>query len=296
MKNIKFFSALFVLISALTFTSCETEPVDPALNENNNSNEPAVFQVDFNDETFVATSTQAVIADGMIVISGMKASTGESVSLAIEGTSEGAYDGEEAFMVYSPELDSEYQYVNLSDTGEDMGSVVITEIDTENHTVSGTFSFTGWWSDDEANLPEIVFTAGSFENIPYTGNIGGNPGDEYLNATIDGVETEFSNFAVMEVGETMNITGFSVASSSQIQLRMPVDITVGTYTITDNPFAGPTALYVENGEGASSVSGTLIITSIEDGFIEGTFEFDAENIEGGNIVEVTNGEFYIELL
>lgn len=295
MKNIKFLSALFVLFSAVTFTSCDTEPVDPVLNENNNNNGPAVFTVDFSGETFVAAGTQAVIADGMIVLSGTKAS-GESVSLAIGGTSEGAYDGEDAFMVYSPDADSEYQYINLNwETEEDSGSVIITEIDTENHTISGTFSFTGWWSDSEANLPSITFTNGTFENIPYTGTIPNNPGDEYLNAVIDGTATEFSNFAVMEIGDMMNITGFSVASSSSIQLRMPANITVGTYTITDDPFAGPTALYVNDEEGASSVSGSLIITSIEDGFIEGTFEFDAET-DGGTAVEVTDGEFYIELL
>ena len=296
MKNIKFLSALFVLFSAITFTSCDTEPVDPVLNDNNNNNNgPAVFTVDFSGETFVAAGTQAVIADGMIVLSGSKAN-GESVSLAIAGTAEGAYDGEDAFMVYSPDADSEYQYVNLNwETEEDSGSVIITEIDTENHTISGTFSFTGWWSDSEANLPSITFTNGTFENIPYTGTIPNNPGDEYLNAAIDGTNTEFSNFAVLEVGDMMTISGFSVGTSSSIQLVMPADITVGTYTITDNPFDGPTAVYFNGDTSVSAVSGTLTVTSLSGGFIEGTFEFDAEDIDGSNPVVITDGEFNIEL-
>lgn len=296
MKNIKFLSALFVLFSAVTFTSCDTEPVDPVLNENNNNNGPAVFTVDFSGETFVATGTQAVMQDGVIAISGVKGADGESVSLLVMGTTAGAYDGDDALMVYAPNADSEYQYTNVDwDTGETSGSVVITEIDTQNHTISGTFSFTGSWSDAEANLPTIAFTNGSFENIPYTGNTGGNPGDEYMNATIDGTDTEFSNFASLSVGDMMTISGFNMANSSNLQLVLPADITVGTYDITDNPFDGPTAVYFADEESWDAIDGSLTIISTSGGFIKGTFSFTAQDFDEVNTIEVTNGEFNIEL-
>jgi hypothetical protein len=300
MKKFRILSALLVLFSAISFTSCDTEPVDPVLNDNNGDTGPAVFTVDFSGETYTATSTIAVIDEGLIAISGLRGTSGEAVSIAVAGTTAGTYDN--AIMSYSTGGTAEYDYVNfnpeLEENPDNTGSVVITSINTANHTISGTFSFTAWYGDPDANLPTIAFTNGTFTNIPYTGG-GSNPnpeGDEYFKAKIDGTQTNFGTIMTLSSGGHMTLGGTNMSTFSSIQLLVSEDITPGTYDIMNNPFSGPTAIYSSNGtESFSSTDGTLTIISVSGGWIKGTFSFTATDMDGENPVEVTNGEFNIEL-
>ena len=299
MKKIKLL-ALLLVSGSIGLTSCETEPVDPVLNNNNGNNEnpPASFEVDFNGETFVASNTLAVMGNGMMSIGGFKTSTGEDFAIVIDGTSEGTYTDEAVLMNYTPDAESEYSYSNLNITeGLSSGEVVITEIDTENHTISGTFNFTGWWGDEEANVPSIEFTNGVFENIPYTGN-NPIPTEEYLFATLDGEEIDYSNdlvVATADGGAGVTITIHGEGADHSFELYLSAELTAGNYVFSDEIMSNVRAEFEDaDGTEYDIAEGQLIITSNEDGWMEGTFSFPVKNGAGETIHTVTDGSFNVE--
>jgi len=188
MKKFMKLPALFVFLFTTVFISCETEPVDSVLLENLGEEPgtagPAVFKVDFSGDTYVATSSAAVAANGAIVITGLKGSNGQSVTLSVNGTGTGNYNT--ALMTYSTGGVSQYFYTNSNPASTNSiptGSVNITSVNTANNTISGTFNFTGYWSEVAANLPSISFTNGVFTNIPISGLT--NPGTEPGTSTGD---------------------------------------------------------------------------------------------------------------
>lgn len=294
MKKLRFLSAFIVLFTAIGFVSCDSEPVDPLLIDQQPQPGPAVFQVDFSGETFVADETQAVIADGLIAIGGVMGT--EQVSIVIPGTTTGTYSGEEVLMAYHPTLDSEYQYWNVDEDLNATGSVTITSINTVNKTISGTFNFTGHWSNTDENLPSIAFTNGTFQNIPYTEEVTEPSEDEFITAVVNGVEKNYSVIVAAGAGDMLTFSGTILSPMSSVQFMISGGITPGTYSLSDEDFENPKAIYKDDSSEwpYASESGSLVITSNDGEYIEGTFSFDASDGEG-NTVEVTEGEFRVAL-
>lgn len=303
MKKLNLLSVFFVILSAVSFTSCDTEPVDPVLGENigQQPQQPgaAVFKVDFSGQTYVATSTIATVGDGLITIGGLKGTNGEMVSIIIEGTAAGTYDASKALMDYNPGGASEYSYTNFNlGTGEESGTVTITSINTTNKTISGTFSFTGWWGNDEENLPSVAFTNGQFENIPYTGGV--PTGGEFFDATVDGQEFTYagSDLAVAVAGGgggTDIVSVNAYGDSHRLILTFPANITAGTYAFATG-VADIKARY-RDAEGVEYQidGGSLTIVSNQGGWVKGNFSFQVKDDTGATIHTVTAGDFNLEI-
>lgn len=298
MKKNKLLALLLVVSGGIGLTSCETEPVDPVLNNNNGNNqEQASFEVDFNGETFVASNAVAVMGNGTISLGGFNTSTGQEFGIVIDGTAVGPYSEDALLMSYTPDAGSEYTYSNMNITeGLSSGEVTITEIDTENHTISGTFSFTGWWGDEEANVPPIEFTNGVFESVPYTGN-NPIPTEEYFVATLDDEEIDYSNDLMVTTadggtGET--ITLHAQGEDHSISLYLSAGLTAGNYVFSDEIMADVSAGF-EDAEGIEYdiTGGQLIITSNENGWMEATFEFLVKDDTGETIHTLTGGSFNV---
>jgi hypothetical protein len=198
-------------------------------------------------------------------------------------------------MSYEPSSTSEYTYNNFNPANtETSGSVTISSIDTVNHTISGTFSFTGWWGDAEANLPSVAFTNGVFENLPYTTSATPTPGDdEYFKAKIGGTLKDFPVTTALESGDLLNISGTDPATMSFMNVIVDTDITPGIYQMADNPFDGPTATYQMGTVGYFASTGTLTIISNTGGYIKGTFSFNGADIDETSTIVVTEGEFNV---
>ena len=303
MKRLRILSIVMVMFSAIAFTSCDTEPLDPKLVDGGDDSAAASFMVDFSGKTFKATSAKAIMAEGMISIEGVRGSKGEAISLLIEGATTGTYT--DALMEYLPTATSEDYYMNVDPTSDDdgasTGSVTITSINTAKKTISGTFNFTGFWTDAAANHPSIAFTNGSFTDIPYTTTSTG-PGDgdsdEYLRAKVNGVSKDYS-----AVGYTLGsdiyltLNGSSPVDDDNLAVAMDVNITPGTYTMGSSVFDGnPAGSYSVGDTNYVSDTGTLVIISKTNGFIKGTFSFTGhQRNNDSNIITVTNGEFYIDI-
>ncbi|OYQ38099.1 hypothetical protein CHU92_06690 [Flavobacterium cyanobacteriorum] len=299
MKNIKFLSSLFSLIAVLLVTSCQNEALDSDLL---NVTPPPVgnqsFTVDMDGQPFVATSTSAVISQGLIVISGVRGNNGETVGIAIPSTTVGTYSGDVAFLSYESSSVAEYTYNNDNPTtGQSSGTVTITSINTVNQTISGTFSFIGYWGNQAENRPSIQFTNGVFNNIPYTGTIP-DPGEEYFRATVNGTAKNYSNIVVGSTTESVSIGGTIVSPMSNVQVIIPTeDLLPGTYPIGNDILTGVVGKVSDGAiDNFTSVSGSLTIISITNGWIKGTFSFSAIGPSGsGQPVSVTNGSFNTEL-
>lgn len=239
MKKHNLLTYLFIFCTAL-FTSCteEFEPIDPAIqipgNNGGGGNTAAVFSVDFNGQTFVASNYQAVITGGSIVVSGIRASNGDSVSFIVSGTTTGSYPAKDNIIIYQP-AGTEYGYlgINYSNPDSNTGSIVITSINTTNNTISGTFNFTGYWSDiDEEGVLPIAFTNGVFNNIPFTSE---NYTEDTFFAKVDGqdfVDVDIFT-AISSAGdvELISVAGHD-ADDNSITVSVRSNISPGTYQIT----------------------------------------------------------------
>lgn len=306
MKKIKALISVFaVVFAAVNFTSCDSEPVDPVLLDNIGQDPgtagPAVFKVDFSGDTFVATSSAATVNNANIAITGIKGTNGQAVSILIDGNTVGNYPGSKVLLDYTPSADSEYSYSNVDfATGQESGTVSITSIDTVNKTISGTFSFVGWWGDADLNLPSIAFTNGVFQNVPYTGSTGGGPvtSDEYFKARVDGQDNTYEGADLVVAladggsGETISINAY--APDHTLVISAASDIIPGTYQFASGFGSNARATFISATDVSFPVTGgTLTITSNTNGFLKGTFSFTVSN-DGGESHTVTNGDFNIE--
>jgi len=282
MKKIKFLTVCFILLSAfLTSCSGDVEPLDPAVDLTPDPPAGGFFKVDFSDQTFQATTTVAYISSGNILISGVR-STGQTISIALDGSTVGTYNTDDNIISYTPSPNSEYDYININELPDgnyvNNGSVIITEIDTDAKTISGTFSFTGYWSDytDENPPSPIEFTNGSF-SIPYVSS--DDPGDgDFVKAKIDGIdfEDEIITTAFASSGEfdIITINGIN-EQDQQISLYINDDATIGTHVMTNEPVGNMVRASYGIGDANPSYStiGSLTISAKTADRISGTFNF-----------------------
>lgn len=302
MKKFKLISVFFAIIAALSFTGCQNEELDQDLLENVGEEQPAgpaSFKVDFGGQTYVATVAAAQFAGGSISITGVRGTTGESILIVLPGNTTGTYNS--PVINYLPSGTSTNTYTNLNPASgnEPNGQVVITNINTTSRTISGTFNFTGYFTDESQNLPPVVFSSGSFQNVPYTGdapNPNPNPGPttKFLKAKIDGTMTNFVNVTVFHLMDTYRIAGTNTDNS--LSISVPDDITAGTYELGEN-LDGVTAGYIPSfGADAyySLPGGSITITSVSNGWISGTFNFTGEDFDGATVT-VTEGSFNAQL-
>lgn len=304
MKKSLIFKSLIVLFSIISFVSCETEPLDPELdlsdfqnptdsNNPNNPNNQFVFTASIDGQNWVADDAYAQVGPNLIVINGDRGVNGESFQFLIDGSTIGSFPAKDHLITFVPD-NSDYGWFafNDEDPDENTGTVTITEIDTQNKTISGTFSFKGYWSDsDVTNIPPKNFTNGVFTDIPYQAYE--DPSNNTFFAKVNG--TEFVETEILAV--TLNgVIGLGAANATQQSITLGVneDIIPGTYPITGNVGTDQVqASYKLNGTTTiSASSGSVTITSITADRVVGTFSFVAVN--GGTTYNVTEGAFDIE--
>lgn len=293
MKNIKFLAGLFLIFTAFTFTSCDNEPIDPAIDLGNvggNTAANAVFKADFSGSTWNATAAQAIISGNIIRIGAFK-NNGKSFGILINGSTTGTYPANENILNFNP-AGSEYGYwsMNIDNPTENTGSITITNINTTNKTISGTFNFKGYWSDDTVtNILPTVFTNGVFQNVPYI--VQAETGDTFF-AKVNGIEFDEVDILAAEIG----IAGqdfISVAAQDEDFNSMTVSVRAnlgaGTYPITGNIATDVVqASYTFDDEDFTATSGTVTIISKTATKIKGTFSFVTSTFN------VTEGAFEVE--
>ena len=293
MKKMKMLpAALLAFFVSLNFISCDTEPVDPVFLDNIEDQVPDTgsgsFEVTIDGELFTGVQIQAVIQDGIIAIAAVNAS-GEAVQLVTTNDDTGV--SPDALMTYMPDPTNDFGYVNFDEENASTGTLNITTINTVNQTISGTFEFIGNWSDfDEENIEPAVLTNGVFTDIPYTESVT-DPGDEYFNITVGGVETEFNIVSSAISGQFLTLAANQVSPAKSVQIMLSSTLTAGTYAVGGSEVTAIS--YFEGQTGYSfEPDGTLTIVSNQNGIIEGTFSVTLYDIDD-NPIQV-EGEFNIE--
>ncbi|WP_417353072.1 DUF6252 family protein [Flavobacterium alkalisoli] len=161
MKKISLLFTLFFI--GLTVVSCS--------NDDDFQLTAPYVTYDFNGEkTYIAGENdekKATMYNDMIEIvahsqfANQPSSVGVSFSFRIQG--EGTYNDVEFYIEKGGE-----GYWSKDENEQTNGTVNVTEIDTQDHTISGTFSFLAYHMYDTTTA-EV--TAGVFEKIPYSGTL-----------------------------------------------------------------------------------------------------------------------------
>ncbi|UPT70194.1 MAG: DUF6252 family protein [Flavobacterium sp. JAD_PAG50586_2] len=296
MKNIKFLAAIFLIFAAFTFTSCENEPIDSAIDLDDfepPTNGPTVFKADFGGETWTSTVAQALISGNFISIGATKAD-GSTFSFLVESNSVGTYPANTNILAYTP-AGSEYGYwsVNFANEAENTGSITITNINTVNKTISGTFTYKGFWSDlDNTSIIPVDFTNGVFTNVPYITQT--ETGDTFF-AKVGG--TEFADVDILTVitdinGQEFISVGAQTAALDDMTISVRSSLTTGTYPITgDIAVDNVQAICTMNSVEQQAVSGSITIISKTADHIKGTFQYVTN---GTSPFTVTEGAFDVD--
>lgn len=328
-----FFSALLLLTVSIGFYSCESEPVDPVLlgidpTDPTGPTTPATasFKATVNGTNKVASQASAIYNETVVNITGVNPD-GSFITISLPGNSGvGTYTipdteptGFAPTAAYSATTSgSAAGFVAVSDgygqfadiaAYTDNYSVTITEVDTQNHTISGTFRFTGVRFTDPSNptstaIETVSVTNGEFTDISYNTAPPTTSGNAFA-AKIDG-----QNFAVTSISAYSNpapMPGMSAmitisgrkSASEAISISMPANITAGTYTTSAIPsMTGSTIMYTHDATptGTLTAVGNLTIISHDTTAkkIKGSFNGTASPLMGGGTTyAITDGTFEV---
>jgi hypothetical protein len=179
MKTIKSILTLLVLTLAFTTTSCDNEPIDPAIDLSAGNGSSSVFTAKIDGSNFVADETigdYTETAIGNQLIIGGLSSSGKTISFQIINPAIGTFPAS----MESTSLNLlQYYDASIGATGgafssynpitdSSIGTVTITSFDTTNNKVSGTFSFEAY---NISNSTTKSITAGVFTNIEFDNQV-----------------------------------------------------------------------------------------------------------------------------
>lgn len=300
MKKIKLLSILIILISSVTFIACDnSEDNDVAL---------GTFKVNFDGQTFVAETAQAIVNEEYISITALKSSTGEVFQFTIPNGTVGTYNlaGYDGYsfpvplaMIYSSGNNSDAYVAATDDEGEfsgvenytDTAELKITSINTSNNTITGSFKFTGIRYNSDNDLYETkVFSNGSF-NLTYAEDATSVNTNTFF-AKINGQDFVPTSITGYRFGGMIFLTGRK-GPIENIFLTVNQNIVPGTYDI-ELYGLGPQATYILDSSQQGTFpgdGGTLVVTShnVTQKRIIGTFQFQATST-----YNITQGSFDIK--
>ena len=298
MKKIQVISLFVLLFSTFTFTSCDDEVIDTAIDLNGNNNNGgnnngngAYFRADFSGATWTAQNTAVVISGNSFSLVATRGTANEGFEFDLNGSSVGSYAANVNHVAFTPATSTfGYWGINPTNANENTGSVTITSINTTTQTVSGIFSYKGYWSDSTVtNILPIIFTNGVFNNLPY---VTVTPSTDSFFANVDGVNFVDNNIFVTNVSNVIQIKATNTAGQNII-VGIRDNVTPGAYPITGNIGTDVVQASYKFGTVALQAhSGTVTVTSKTATRIVGTFSFTSSN--GSNNYQITQGQFDVD--
>ncbi|WP_394777167.1 DUF6252 family protein [Flavobacterium sp.] len=329
-------SVLFLLFLALgiSFTSC-TKDFENGLDysgiDNENVKEPIIevepevkpvvesgkLQVDFDGNTFVSTTVQAIVTNDYISIIALRSPKGDFITLTIPSNKTGTYtwksvsagngigvlglsytlpsDGYSAFISDLGDNDSDFFGQDYKDTA----SITITSINTTTKKISGTFQFTGGRFHSINKFETKIFTKGSFADITFTPDI------PVINDNTFSVKLDGTNFIPTSVialysslGKISNISISGIRDGVEtIAIILPGNVKAGTYDIkalgTDYNIMYTKSLNPMDGFSGKSGIITVLSHDIAKKTITGTFNASLWSPLSTETPQVSEGAFSI---
>ena len=303
MKKFRLLSAFLMLVTLTGLISCSEEDTQ-LLNGGQDTDGSVQLNINYTipggeAQVFSATSVSADANGTTVTITAENEDTGESLVMSFAGNKISAPNAKAypASVTYVDGAGNEYTALSpISD--KDTGGVKLTEVNTAGKTISGVFSFIGYAADATVIEDGVPFYAGVFFNIPYTGSLPEptptEPEDTFMKATIDASDVDFSAASTVVNGTTTTFAGVNANPIYTLQLVFADNTAIAAGTFEIDVVDGPVSAQVTIGTSSYvGVSGSVIINSVTEGIVTGTFTFTGENGEGQ--VEVTAGSFKLPL-
>ena len=293
-NKIKIFFSIALI--AFVMIGCSKDDDDNNGDDNNNNNPPASgLTAKIDGTAWTSSATTATIKDGMTTIAGFTAKT-TSLVIAIHSESTGTYQLNQTSTSIASLINDSGTFSTNADPLAS-GEVIITDINTTDSTISGTYHFEAY--DIYQTGTMVSVTGGTFTKVKYTGNSGGGGGgggggQGTMQLDVNGNTWTPQDITAVSALDLIALAGEDPSSDQYMSFLLPNDITTGTYDLPGEL----TVLYV-NAEGNSyfAASGTLEVTThnTTTNKFEGTFEFEGSDFVGGS-VSITNGTFSVDYL
>lgn len=288
MKRINLLSLFTVLLIAIGLSACSTEPIDSTFNEDNTgggSTSPANFQVNIGADLYQTSTASGVVADNVLTITATN-SNGAKFTIVVPAA-RGAYST--AMITYQPNSAEAGVYTNVSTTGIN-GTVNIASYNATTHRVSGTFNFTGYWSNASDNRPSANFTSGVFTNLTFTDGTT-TPADFTFT-----VNAGSNLFTAADTEATLGIGLIRILGTDAQGRSMGIQVfgtTTGTYTGDQVILAYIGAENELLDYGSFDDTAIVEITEIDtvNHTYTGTFSFTGQGDDDTDTMQFTNGVF-----
>jgi len=328
MKKNQIFKWIFIAFVTIQFSSCDNEPLEGEFPQQGDPSfvEEGGFIATIENNNFTAdVASGNLTQNNTFTLNGLISETGENITLVVENPDVGVFNivaglGTENSASYFETGDSTNPYISAA-VYNAVGVMEITEFNTQNLFISGTFSFSGVRIaldidgnpilDGQGNptLETIEITNGAFNKIIYTTEDEGggtDPVNDSFFAKVDGID--FNTDAVTTT--LNNVNGVSVVKivaineNGQImRIDIPENLGVGTFSM-ESLSDGTKLISLFNpangGENLTSNPGSITITkfNIFTGIIEATFNFTASDPLGidPTIAEITEGTFEVDYI
>ena len=309
---------VFILLMMITFTSCDDEPLEGFDNGQNEEQdeEPIVdgiFQATLSDTIdFNATEITAELTEDGLQFSGKMNNRRIGFGLPNLEVGEKDLSTNEASGFYDTNVE---EPTSAFFTAE-MGVLNIQSLDTVNTLVSGTFSgeFVELSSNETVSVTDGSFTDIFFvDNTPDEGgpNDGGSEISGSLTVDIDGetntfdlTENSFPDDQDVDVYTFLQANEDDPLGPKTVTLNLPSDVNQGSFDVNNYADQGnvlnPHSFRYDNVSESLIVfsvenTGQINISNVSDTIIEGTFNFDGQDLTGDQNLSFTNGSFTIEL-
>lgn len=318
-------SILFLFTLVFSFNSCQDfDNGFPTVEDPGNGSvvEKGIFKAVVAGEEFTANTTNAVVTDNYVAITGFRSAKGDLIQLILPSNKIGTYtwdnskaNAEKFVLAYAEEIGG-FGFVSASNEDAaflgvenytDTAIIKITAVDKIKKTISGTFQFTGFREVNDDTTETKVITNGSFTNIPYTVDIPVEESDDQFTAKIEGVDFIEDKIDVTSVNASGSNPYYSIVAkknaenSDSVGLKINKAYSVGTYQASSVPSSNGVDLV--NVIGASckiggvlynSKSGSITITLKTTTQLEGTFNFVIDNFNEDDQKTIT-GSFNINI-
>ena len=327
MKKFQLVKWILALSIIINFTSCENEPLEgefPQEGDLINVGEGG-FRADVGINSFTAdVATGNLTSTNVFSITGEIIETGEKIVLIIENPGIGTFNitaglGTDNSGSYF-ETDTANPYVSFGAFGAS-GQLNITEFDTQNFKVTGTFNFTGVRiAVDENGVPILdsngdpiieteEITNGMFNKISFTTEDeggGGTPINDVFFAKVDGIDFDAESVTTT-LNEVAGVPVVKIVAVNELgeimRIDIPEDTGLGTFDM-ESLSDGTKLISLYNpasiGENLTSNPGTITITKFNTftGIIEATFSFTATDPLGVDptVAEITEGSFEVDYI
>lgn len=281
------FRVLFVLFTTSILICCSKDS-----DNDSNSVAPGSMSCTLDNDTWTTDDVGATIIQGRINVSGVHPDE-SNIVVSVNGDQEGTYipDFQNHAVSYNVTLNgSTTVYTSQVASNNTTAEIVISEINTSEQTISGTFQ------SKVANnsSQELEIMDGQFKDIPYTTST--SPTNSTMTLKVDGQEWQPQSVNGWNAQNRIQLGGSNSDASRTVSLAFDENIQAGNHSISA---FGIMATYTENTTDIyGNCMGTLTIDmhDKQNRRITGSFEYTATDFTQSKTFQITEGVFDITYL